>query len=240
MNMAFNELVAKRALGIATAADFSDWAENLLAEGCDSANVAILAGLTIEGSQGIYEAEAYFTKCVAELGLILPDEREAIFEYAKCLAKNICDGILEPEEGLALLKCFWRATDNEEPLYIIWDELADDINTLDDSGGYSWNTSLSEHNVDAFILQVARQFLQLSAIDLPDSFFSLCVCGECGYIGKAQLIRLSLPWLPEKLYQLVFKKSPVFKWVCGKCANPNIKNMFDYDGRKLYLESKNI
>lgn len=240
MNIELNALVAKRALGIATAEDFSDWAEDLLAQGCDGKNVAILASFGIDRFTDSNEIEEYFKKCVAELGLVLPEERVAILGYAKDLAANICDGILEPEAGLELLKNFWQATDNDEPLYIIWDELAEDINTLDNYGGYSWNTSLSEDNTDEFIIQVARQFLQLSAIDLPDDFFSLCACSECGYIGKAQLIRLNLSWLSEKIYRFIFRKSPVFKWVCGQCANPNIKNMFDYEGRRLYLESNNI
>lgn len=236
--MEFNALVAKQALGIARIKDFSDWAENLLIQGCDSENVAILAGFGIERCPDSYEVEIYFKKCAVELDLVILEDRAAIFEYAKHLATNISDGILDPETGLEILKNFWLATDNDEPLYRIWDELAEDICSLDDYQGYLWNTGLSAQNVDEFIIQVARQFLQLSAMDLPEDFFCLCACSECGYIGKAQLIRIDLPWLSEKLFRLIYRKSPTFQWVCGHCAHANIKNMFDYDGRKLYLESQ--
>jgi hypothetical protein len=237
--MEFNTLMAKRALGRAQTKDFSDWAENLLAQGCDAENVAILAGFGLEHSPDSHEIELYFKKCVDELGLVLLEDRVAIFNYVRELAGNINAGIIHPRTGLESLKNFWVATDDDEPLYRIWDELAEDICALGDYDGYYlWNTGLLEENVDEFIVKVARQFLQLCDSNLPEDFFSLCACSDCGHIGKAQLIRTDLPWLPEKLFKLIYRKAPVFKWVCGHCLHPQIKNMFDYEGRKLYLEAQ--
>jgi hypothetical protein len=51
---------------------------------------------------------------------------------------------------------------------------------------------------------------------------------------------MDLPWLPEKLFRLIYGKAPTFVWVCGLCAQPHLKNMFDYAGRKQYLESQGI
>jgi len=238
-NTQFNILVAKRALGIVQAKDFSDWAESLLVQGCNAENVAILAGFGLEHFPNSYDIELYFKKCVDELGLVLFEDRAAIFEYVYELAANICKGIIKPRAGLESLKNFWVATDDDEPLYRIWDELAEDVCALGDYDAYYlWNTGLSEENVDEFIIKVAQQFLQLCESDLPEDFFCLCACSDCGHIGKAQLIRIDLPWLPEKLFRLVYGKAPTFKWVCGCCAQPQIKNMFDYEGRRLYLESK--
>jgi hypothetical protein len=237
--MELNTLIAKRAFGEAQAKDFSDWAENLLIQGCDSENVAILASFGIERFPNLTEVENYFEKCVDELGLVLPEDQIAIHEYAKYLAAIISTGILEPTVGLELLKDFWRLSgDYDEPIYRIWEELADDICTLDDCHFYLWNTGLSKNNRDEFIIQVAKQFIQLCDSELPDDFFHLCVCNECGYIGKPQFKQIDLPWLPEKLFRLIYRKSPTFQWLCGQCAKAGLKNMFDYAGRKQYLESQ--
>lgn len=234
---ALKALLAKRALATARVNDFSNWAENLLSQGCDSENVAILAGFC-DCNAGLYEVEAYFKKCVDELGLVLVENRAAIFEYAKNLAFDIDTGILDPRDGLEQLKDFWLVTDNDEPLYRIWDELAEDVCAVESGDAYLWNTGLSKENVDEFVAKVAKQFLQLSEINLPEHFFALCVCSQCGHIGKPQLKRLDLPWLPEKLFRLIYGKAPVFKWVCGSCVKPDIKNMFDYEGREYYLNAQ--
>jgi hypothetical protein len=235
--MELNTLVAKRALNTAQTKDFSDWAESLLIQGCASVNVAILAGFGLERLPDTIEVDGYFKKCIAELGLVLPEEQIAIFDYIKLLVCNISKGVIEPRTGLYELLISLDATDNEQLLYRIWDELSEDINSLGGYDRYLWNTGLSADNVDEFIVLVAQQFMQLSEMELPDDFFHLCACDECGYIGKPQLKRIDLPWLHEKLFRFIYGRSPTFQWICGKCGQAGLKNMFDYAGRKRYLES---
>lgn len=236
--MEFNVLIGKQALGIAQTQDFSDWAESLLIQGCDSENVAILASFGVERFPDAYEVEVYFKKCVAELDLILPEKRVALFEYAKDLASHISTGIVKPRVGLNRLNILWAATDYDEPLYNIWDQLAEDVYSVYANDSYLWNTELSKDNIESFICDVAKQFLQLCNCELPEDFFQLCVCDECGHVIKPQLKRIDLPWLPEKLFRLIYRKAPAFRWMCGSCASWQIKNMFDYAGRKQYLESQ--
>ncbi|MEI6707007.1 MAG: hypothetical protein WCK96_07715 [Methylococcales bacterium] len=242
--MEFNALVVKRVLGTVQTQDFSNWAENLLLQGCDSNNVAILASFGLERFPDSYEVERYFEKCIGELGLVLPEDRvviaEYVPEYANELASNISSGLLKPREGLESLKSFGMATDYDKALYRIWDELAEDVYTLENGDYYLWNTGLSKDNIDEFIIQVARQFIQLCKSELPDDFFYLCTCDDCGHIGKAQLKRMDLPWLPEKLFRLIYRKAPAFKWICGHCTQSHLKNMFDYEGRKQYLKSQGV
>ncbi len=242
--MEFNALVVKRVLGTVQPQDFSNWAENLLLQGCDSKNVAILAILGLERFPDSYEVEHYFEKCIDELGLVLPEDRVVIAEYApeyaNELASNISSGLLKPREGLELLKNFGMATDYDKALYRIWDELAEDVYTLENCDYYLWNTGLLKDNIDEFIIQVAKQFIQLGKTELPDDFFELCACDDCGYIGKAHLKRMDLPWLPEKLFRLIYRKRPAFKWICAHCTQSHLKNMFDYEGRKQYLESQGV
>ena len=235
--MEFNTLITKQALGIAKNKDFSDWAESLLVQGSESNSVAILASFGIDRNLNTDEVKQYFEKCLLELNLVLPEPRILIFNHVKTLVLEIINGTVKPQIGLNGLKNFWLQTDNDEPLYRIWDELAEDVATLDDYQGYLWNTHLSKENVDDFIIEVAKQFLQLCELKLPDNFFALCACPDCQCVAKPLLKRIELAWLPEKLFRLLYGRSPTFKWVCRACEQSHLYNMFDYEGRKHYLST---
>ena len=238
--MEFNTLVAKQALGIAEAEDFSLWAEQLLSRGCDNQNVAILAGFGLEDTPDLQEVNVYFARCVDELGLSLPEVHRAIFIYAKDLATKITTGLLKPTTGLGLLKSLWLATDCYEPLYSIWYELAVDIYSLEHEDVYLWNTGLLKDNINDFIILIAEQFLRLCECEnLPENFLNLSACQQCGHVGLSQTKRTELLWLPEKVFWLLYGRNPTVEDVCEQCGAAQLKGMRDYQGRALYLLTVN-
>ena len=146
--MEFETLIAKRAVGRATAKDYASWAEKLLSDGTDS----------IKQHPDTEEVEHYFKACAEELG-------------------------------------------------------------------------------DQYVIKVAHQFIKLNALDLPDSFFSLSACSQCGFIGEVTMQRDEKTWLPESIFRVIYGFLPAPKPICKQCGVPYPKGMSDYTGRELYINS---
>lgn len=235
--MKFEHLVGKRALGSAHARDYTTWAESLLYEGVDAENVAILANIGLERDPDSEEVELYFQKSLRDLGLSLPPDKDALRGYAKALCEQIVSGNLEPEVGADILAAFYSRSDYE-PIYSIWDELSEDLWMVHDQDGCIFNTGLTKDNTREYIKSVASQFIVLLETDLPEGFFSLSACPECGYIGKSGLEVIDMPWMPEKLYRLIYKRGQSQRAICPRCKRPFPNNMSDYEGRRQYLGRK--
>ncbi|MBT9098191.1 hypothetical protein KFZ76_10805 [Methylovulum psychrotolerans] len=232
--MDFTTLLGKRAVGHAQAKDYCDWAEDLLLQSIESESIAILASLGVERSPDIYEVRAYFEKCVAELGWTIPEEKLAILAYAKSLCTQLCDGTLKPRIGLGHLQCFWDFVD-DNPLYGIWYDLDEDICWLEQGEQYFWNACLAQENSDGFIIKVAKQFLELCELDLPDNFLKLSLCAECGHVGMARQTKREKPWLSVKLFRLIYGRWPRSHRVCSQCAESCLLALSDYEVRQRYL-----
>lgn len=232
--MKFEDLTGKRALGIAHAKDYADWAESLLCDGIDSQNVAILAGFGMDNYPDSQEVEKYFQRCLKELGLIIPSKEDGIKSYAKHLCEQILAGELEPEKGLVFLESLYSPSDYAA-IYSIWDELSDDVWSVKHNEGALFNSGLTAENVSDYIKNVAMQFLQLNQIDLPNHFFRMSLCPKCLFFGETKSERVEKTWISDKLYRLLFRRGPVYRSVCGKCGERNLARMWDYEGRELYL-----
>ncbi len=235
--MKFEYLTGKRALGNAHPKDYTDWAEGLLCDGVVSENVAILAGLGLDKHPDSEEIKIYFNKCLADLDLELPNAKNSLLAYARILCEKIVNNEMSAKKGLNILDGFYSRSDYEA-IYSIWDELSEDIWMVNDREGCIFNSGLTVENIDHFIRKVAKQFLQLTKMKLPDCFFYLCSCKKCGYIGESATERIDIPWIPEKIFRLIFKQGPTYRSVCVKCKEPYPNNMSDYEGRKQYLEAK--
>jgi hypothetical protein len=235
--MKFELLAGKRALGSAYSKDYTEWAESLLYEDVDSENVAILASLDCERDPDSEEVEAYFQKSIKDLGLTLPDEKESQKTYAKALCEQIISGELEPEKGVCILESFYSKSDYEA-IYSIWDGLSEDLWMLNDRDGCIFNSGLTIENKHEYIKGVAVQFIELLSTELPDRFFYMCACPECGHTGENELEVIDKPWMPDKLYRLLYKRGQTQRAICGNCKRPFPNNMSDYEGRKQYLSKK--
>lgn len=236
--MNFEHLAGKRALGTAYAKDYTDWAESTLHQNVVSKNVQILAGIGLERDPDSEEIEAYFQKSLKDLGLSLPSEKEGLENYAKYICEKIVSGTIDPEKGLGILETFYSRSDYEETIYSIWDELGEDILMVKDREEPIFNAGLNQENIESFIMDVAKQFLSLVHIKLPENFFRLCACPKCGYIGESEFERMERPWLPELIFKILYRRSPALCAICPKCREPFPINMSDYEGRNQYLSSQ--
>ncbi|SDU21599.1 hypothetical protein [Halopseudomonas salegens] len=235
--MKFELLTGKRALGTAYSRDYTEWAESLLYEDVDSENVAILASMGCERDPDSEEIEKYFLKSIRDLDLTLPSEKDGLRRYAKALCEQIVSGDLEPEKGVSILETFYSRSDYEA-IYSIWDELSEDLWMVSDRDGCIFNTGLSTENKNEYIKGVAAQFIELLEMQLPERFFQLSACPACGHIGESESEVIDKPWLPDKLFRLIYNRGQTQRAICSRCKRPFPNNMSDYEGRKQYLSSK--
>ena len=235
--MEFNYLAGKIAVGAAQPKDYSEWAIDMLNKGVESENIVILAGLDMDKYPDLEEIKYYFKQSIIDLELELPSEEKNLLNYATYICREIIKGEIPPRDGVTTLNGLYSISDYE-PIYSIWDALSDDIWSIKERGICYFNTGLSEDNIDQYIINVASQFIKLIEVELPDDFFQLSVCQKCGNIGEHKLERIDSPWLPEKLYRLIFKKGPTHRAICSKCSEPFPLNMGDYEARKQYLSSR--
>ncbi len=235
--MKFELLVGKRALGSAYSKDYTEWAESLLYEDVDSENVAILASMGYERDPDSEEIETYFQKSLKDLGLGLPSDKDGLKIYAKALCEQIVSGDLEPEKGVGILDGFFTVSDYEA-IYSIWDELSEDLWMINDRQACYFNSGLTFENKPNYIKDVAAQFIVLLDSELPERFFYLSSCPECGYIGESSLEVIDKPWMPRQLFRLIYGRGQTQRAICSKCKRPFPNNMSDYEGRKQYLNKK--
>jgi len=235
--MKFELLAGKRALGSDYSKDYTDWAESLLYKDVDSENVAVLAGLGYERDPDSEDIESYFLKSLSDLGLDLPSDEEALKVYAKAICEQIVASELDSEKGVSILETFFSSSDYEA-IYSIWSDLSEDLWMVNDLDGSIFNTGLTIENKDDYIKQVASQFIMLLESELPDRFFHLSACPECGVIGESGLEVIDKPWMPDKLFRLIYRRRQTLRAICTNCKNPFPKNMSDYEGRKQYFDKK--
>lgn len=235
--MDLTELAGRRALGNATRDDHVRWAEGLLGDGVDSDEVAVLASLGLAENPDSQEIESWFQKALDDLGLELPPHDQALLSYSRRICQNIVDADITPEDGLMLLEPFYRATRYAQTVFMIWAELVEDVSLLCEGERPVFNSGLNTANMAPFIHDVAAQYLRLSDLELPETFFDLHACSECGFIGECDWQTLEQPWLPALLFRLIRRRSQSLRAICRACHAPFPKNMSDYAARQQYLAS---
>jgi len=235
--MNFEYLTGKIRFGTASSKDYTDWAEDMLQDGADSENVAILTGLGLDKAPDMEEIRFYFKKSISDLELELPTDEDCILNYARHICKEIVDGVMPPLNGLVILDGLYSIS-YYGPIYSIWDELSEDIWMVSDNQASLFNTGLVKKNTEQYIVNVASQFIKLTEIELPEQFFNFGVCKKCGYIDEHTIERVDLPWMPEWLFILIFKRGPTCRVVCSKCSEPYPLSMGNYVGREKFLKSK--
>ena len=235
--MKFEHLAGKRALGSAHARDYTAWAESLLREGIEDENIVILASIGLERDPDSEEVQSYFQKSLRDLGLSLPPDKDALRIYATAVCEQILSGDLGPEAGADILAGFYAGSDYES-IYSIWDGLSDDLWLANNNDVCIFNTGLTRYNSGSYIKDVASQFIVLLEADLPDDFFHLSACPECGYVGRCELEIVDKPWMPEKVFKMIYRRGQTQRAVCPNCDRSFPNNMSDYEGRRQYLDRK--
>lgn len=235
--MNFEELVSKRAVGQDEPKDYCAWAEELLYTDVESESVPILASMGYERDPEREDIERYFQKSVKDLGLRIPSDEHGIKLYATITIEKLFEGKITPFECLGKMEKLFALTDYD-PKYGIWDCLSEDISMLEYDGVCYFNTGLDKSNMGDYIRNVAKQFLEILPMELPEYFFNLCVCEKCGYIGESNTERVGKSWMPQRIFRLFYRRVPASKAICAKCGAPYPSSMIDYSARTIYLESK--
>lgn len=233
--MNFEHLSGRIALDNVAPNDYIDWAENLLTEGVESENIAILASLGLDKQPDSEDIKIFFQKSLKDLNLELPKKEDALLTYSRYLCAKIVNAEISSKKGVSELSHFFYQSDYEA-IYGIWDELNDDIWVVNNGEYYLFNSDLTKENTDHYVKKVAKQFIQLTEIKLPERFFHLCACSKCGFIGESNVERIGKTWIPKKIYRFIFRRAPTFRAICSKCNEPYPSSMSDYKARKQYLE----
>lgn len=234
--MEINELFGKYALGTIRPEDYIAWAEQLLTTGIESPSLPVLAGMDLNRPVDSIEVYECFRKVTTELGIDWPDESAALQRYSEILCQKILEEKIEPGHGLSSLAKLYAANDYSGGLYATWDCLEEDISLLYTEHGAIFNTGLTEENRDDYIRKVARQYLQLIQLQLPENFFERVFCQNCKSIQPTRTVRIDKPWMPERLYRLIYHKGPTWELRCIDCGSRNLQSMNDFAGRANYLE----
>ena len=103
---------------------------------------------------------------------------------------------------------------------------------------YGLTDNTKAKDVDQYIKKVANQFLILLESELPEDFFHLSACPRCGFIGQSEFEIIDKPWMPEKVFRLIYKRGQTQRVICPECKRPFPNNMSDYEGRKQYLATR--
>jgi hypothetical protein len=131
-----------------TGGDYSRWGESALEHGLDSPSLRILAGL---GPQITWsEAEPYFRRTLAELGIRLPEVDESLRRlYLREVARQMSAGEISPAEGLERIHRFVLVPLGHPPDLSHWCFLWEGL----DPEGYG---ELSEGARDAMAVAAAK------------------------------------------------------------------------------------
>lgn len=235
--MKFEILLGKRAMGAALPKDYIGWAESLLYDGVESTNISILASFGLETYPDSHEVENYFQKALAELDLSIPSDKESLMIYSKSLCQSISSGSLAPESGLHFLNQLYPES-NYDNLYSIWDGLDADIEMIKSGESPFFNTGLTPQNKESYIRDAASQFITLLEHDLPEHFFELKVCHQCGHIGKSSYKTLEKQWIPDRIFRYIYKRGQTMQVCCPNCKALGLSTMRDYKARKWYFETR--
>ncbi len=97
------------------------WAVELLRDGVDSDNLAILAGLSTD--QGSEEVEAYFRAALHDLGIEYPSDLESRLREARALASALLSERVDALEAVARIHSVAVGPLNHPPMLQPWCDL---------------------------------------------------------------------------------------------------------------------
>lgn len=236
--MRIEELAGRKALGIDMPEDYVNWAVECLAAGSSSESVAILAGLDLDRPVDSEEVHKYFQRACGELGIEWLDKQAALKRYARWLCEELVAERAGPTESLLQLAELFSASGYSEGLYALWEGLDEDLAQLDDGRGAIFNSGFTRGNADAYIRQVAAQFLRLLSIDLPKNFFGLAYCSACEAIENPVARKISSRWLPRIFSAFLSPRRAENELVCAHCGSRDILHMHDYHARQIFLDRR--
>jgi hypothetical protein len=223
--MDFEDLAYRVSQSFASSNEYIDWANSLLAEGCSNESVAILASFALEVNPDPQDVKRWFVRAVDDLGLAIPASwDEGLIRYGKVISSRIIDGEISPEDGrkqIVDLDAF-----DDLLIFRIWWDFFLDVWSLANGEPVDlrFNDDLNADNVDAMAIQVAKQFLLLSEMDLPPKFPITWMCSAC--------YQSAPPSDDDKAYRS--------RMVCPACGTKNLLSMQVVKNREELLKNATI
>jgi hypothetical protein len=121
------ELLALRALEMATSTAIAEWGMSALEAGFDSPALRRLAGLAIGPPPSQGEVEPLFDAALAELGIPDPGRRDVLIGYLDELAAGLASGLGPVDETLDLIHrrvvSPLNHSDDVQPWCYLWERL---------------------------------------------------------------------------------------------------------------------
>jgi hypothetical protein len=183
----FAELVLKRfdERSLKTV-DYIDWANEMLESGSSAPSIWQLAVCRWEADADPEQVERLFKSSVSELGLVLPsDWFSALCLYSSEICEKMLQGEIQPwdcmDEMLTIAEEY-----NEPYLHWIWIDLSRDLDSKEDkpTDYIQFNQTLDVGNSEESIRTVARQFIVLCSMSLPEKFPWVWICQKCDSVSE--------------------------------------------------------
>lgn len=201
----------------------ADWAFKLLENEFESESLIILAGLSSDSTE---EREIYFWLSISELKIDLNlTDVELIEYYAEYIAEEVCKGNMKAANGLMIMQEVVFMSDYDSK-YIQFFELDEDIDYLENYGGFIYNTGFNKENKERFIMEEFELFLETERLKIDEDTRQKSICNVCGQVAK--------PGLRTK-YQ--FKKPHKYQtWTCGNCGSEKIEHFGSHSGKRRIID----
>lgn len=235
------QLLLDRALGVARAEDYIDWAVDRMAKGADTPNLRILAGLSPRFDR--HDVEYYFKRACYDLDLEPPSVNSP-----RAAARITCQlfrkGTFSPAEAVRRIDRLYRPlADSSDAWLAPWFYLAEDLSLLGSGYGTAFFASEVVENLEETVTQECRILDLAHALTEPaarvyDDVVSRWVrCEECGTVGDPQLRRRSLVWQLEARLR---GGLPNLEWPhCRACGSREVSRAgLDPDVREEWLASQ--
>ncbi len=215
-------LIADRILGKSDSKIYVDWAVDMIQNGHETENILILAGLDSSDTE---EREKYFRESLNDLKIDYPDnEKELRSFYSTSLANKVVTGKVSPQIGLKKMTELVYATDYSNE-FLAFADLDEDIDYVKYSGQPLFNSGLTKKNIDEFIINEFRLFLETREFKDED-LRNKAKCKKCGAI-EVPVIKAKWSWKE-------FKKQNYY--CCPNCFSRQLIYGNSQRGKRLMLD----
>jgi RNase P subunit RPR2 len=216
-------ILGQRLLSKFDSKSYVDWAIKLMANGYESDSLLILAGLDNDSTE---DREKYFFASLDELEIKNEkSELELIDGYVIELARQVVRHKFEPRKALSIMLDVISRTDYLDK-YLHFYDIDEDIYFVTNRDSPLINQELNKDNIDDFIINEFKIFLDTNEISLDKSLHNKAYCNSCGQIIE--------PVLKTK-YQF---REP-FSYRMRTCPNCNSNAIYDnrtQKGREKLIE----
>jgi len=210
-------LLVRRALGLAQPEDYVQWAIGMPADGVDTENLRILAGLSSRAEPE--KIEHYFCLVRAELGLVHFDASQQPFLGTSLVRSAFDRQKASPAETIHWMAEVYLAGQPRELLLLPWSVLRDELEGL--------SSVADAVNLEWSLFDRARW------VDLPEGWLHHAWCVDCGHLGE---LDPSARAPVDPLLRIPGRRAAPTSAGCPQCGSRQYRWLTDQKARSAYLE----